>query len=331
MSESTIRLPDMPTEEVMDLASMGEGLVLKNRKTVELDTKFAANFLDYPEFVVNDEKVDRNRSDDHVIYLARAMQSGGFLWEQVNLVLCHLEGNSKPTRLNGQHTAWARLVAEEQGLDPKTRCPVQLLQYQAETVEDMRRLYASLDRGRPRSTNVVINSYLAGTEDFPDTAKPILRLLSQGLGSWLWPEAHIRKLHGGDDRAYLLLKDHHKVALAVAGFLKGAAPRDQMHLTRAPVVAAMFETFNKAPQIAYEFWRDVRDGLGINDKEDPRRTLRDWLMTNNLSKSRSNGDIKVVISEAMYRACIYRWNDYRSNKKSKNVKIDLTLQRPTAK
>ncbi len=328
---SEIRLPDMPSESIMDISSMGEGLVLKNRKTVEFDTKFAANFLDYPEFIVNDEKVDRNRSDDHVIYLARAMQSGAFLWEQVNLVLCHLEGSSKPTRLNGQHCSWARLVADEQGLDPKTRCPVQLLQYHAETIEDMRRLYASLDRGRPRSQNVVVQSYLAGTDEFPDTPKPILKLLSQGIGTWLWPQSSVRKLHGGDDRAYKLLKDHHKVALAVAGFLKGAGAREQKHLCRAPVVAAMFETFNKAPQIAYEFWKDVRDGLGLSDKEDPRRVLRDWLMINSLNHTRHNGDVKVVNAEAMYRACLYRWNDFRANKKSKNMRLDLTLDRPIAK
>lgn len=328
---SEIRLPDMPEESVMDVASMGEGLVLKNRKTVELDSKFAAQFLDYPEFIVNDEKVDRARSDAHVIYLARAMQGGSFLWEQVNLVLCDLPGNSKPTRLNGQHCSWARLVAEDQGLDPKTRCPVQLLRYEAKSIEDMRRLYASLDRGRPRNNNVVIASYLSGTDDFPDTTKPVLRLLAQGLGVWLWPDSATRKLHGGDDRAYLLLKDHHKVALAVAWFLKLVGMREQQHLTRAPVVAAMFETFSKAPQIALDFWKDVRDGLGISDKEDPRRVLRDWLMMNTLNRSRHSGDIKVVLSEAMYRAAIYKWNDFRAGKKAKNVKIDITLSRPVAK
>jgi hypothetical protein len=267
---SDIRLPDMPPEEVCDVASMGEGLTLKNRKTVNLTADFAAEFLDYPEFIVNDQKVDRAKSDSHVIYLARAMQGGSFLWEQVNFVLCDLDGNTKPTRLNGNHTSWARLVADSEGFDPKINCPIQLMRYKAETIEDMRRLYASLDRGRPRTHGVVIGSYLAGTEDFPDTSTKILRLLAQGLGVWLWPETSVRKLHGGDDRAYLLLKDHHKAALAVAAFLKGSGMREQMHLTRAPVVAAMFETFNKAPQIALEFWKDVRDGLGIQDKDDPR-------------------------------------------------------------
>src|SRR4051812_39039462 len=116
---------EMPTEQVLDISSMGEGLKLRDRRGYELTTDHAAEFLDYPEFIVNDEKVDRNRSESHVVYLARAMLGGTFLWEQVNLVLCYLEGNSKPTRLNGNHTCWARLVADEEGLDPKTRCPVQ--------------------------------------------------------------------------------------------------------------------------------------------------------------------------------------------------------------
>ncbi len=326
-----IRLPDMPTEEVMDVASMGEGLVLKNRKTVELDSKFSAQFLDYPEFIINDEKVDRNRSDSHVIYLARAMQAGTFLWEQVNLVLCSLEGSSNPIRLNGQHTCWARLVAEDEGLDPKTRCPVQLLRYEAKTTEDIRRLYASIDSGRPRSQGVKVNAYLAGTEEFQDVSKGTLRLMAQGIGVWLWPEYDIRALHGAEDRSYLLLKDHYKVASAVAAFLESAQPSEQKHFKRAPVAAAMFATFNKAPQIALEFWKNVRDGLGIQDKADPQRILRDWLMQASLAKSLYNGDLKTVSQEDMYRACIYRWNDHRAGRKSKGMRIDPSLPRPEPK
>ncbi len=326
-----IRLPDMPAEESYDVASMGEGLVLKNRKTVELDSKFAARFLDYPEFIVDDVKVDRNRSDSHVIYLARAMQAGTFLWEQVNLVLCTVAGTSNPTRLNGQHTCWARLVAEDEGLDPKTRCPVQLLSYEAETIEDMRRLYASIDSGRPRSQGVKVNAYLAGTDEFPNATKSSLRMIAQGIGIWLWESPEVRTLHGAEDRAYLLLKDHHKVAVFVSSFLDAAKPKDQKHFKRAPVVGAMFATFDKAPQIAYDFWRDVRDGLGITDKQDPKRVLRDWLMQASLAKSQYNGDLKTVTQEAMYRACIYCWNNHRANQKSKGLRIDLSLARPTAK
>ncbi len=59
--------------------------------------------------------------------------------------------------------------------------------------------------------------------------------------------------------------------------------------------------------------------------------LRDWLMMNSLNRSRHNGDIKVVLSEAMYRACIYKFNDHRAGKKSKHMRLDLSLTRPVAK
>jgi len=330
--EAAALMPDisMPQEEVYDIASLGEGLKMKHRGAFELNSKNAADFLDYPEFIIDDVKVDRNRSDNHVIYLARQMLAGTFLWEQVNLVLCNLPGQ-KPVRLNGQHTAWARLVAEDEGLDPKTRCQVQLLKYEAATIEDMRRLYASIDRGRPRSQGVVINSYIAGSEDFRDVPKDIIRRMAQGIAIWQWESVFSRNQHTGDDRAYLLLKDHHKVSLAVAHFLMGCSAKEMRHLKRAPVIGAMFATFSKAPHIAAEFWRDVRDGLQLNGKDDPRYVLRNWLMLASLSKSKYDGNVKTVLSEEMYRACIYKWNDFRADKPSRGVRIDLAVERPEPK
>lgn len=320
----------MPESEVYDIASMGEGLVLKKRETIELTVDRAAEFLDYPEFMVNDQKVDRERSDRHIITLTRAQLGGTFLWEHVNLVLCKVEGQSKPIRMNGNHTSWARLQADEEGLPKNTSCPVQLLMYHAKTMEDARRLYASLDRGRARSSGVVINSYLAGTEAFAGFKKATIRYLAQGVGVWLWESGTERTLHGSDDRAMLMLEKYHKQAIQVGTILKECQTKDSMHLRRAPVIAAMFATSQKAPQIAYDFWRDVRDGLGITDKDDPRYVLRNFLLTATLAKGVSNQDMKAVGQEYMYRSCVYKWNDHRAGKKARAIKVDLEANRPLA-
>lgn len=323
---------DMPSETVYDISSLGEGIVLRNRRTVEFTPEYAANFLEqYAEFWVNDEKVDRKLSEPHVIHLAREMLAGNFRWEQVNLVVAELEGRAY--RLNGQHTAWGRLYADEQGYAKDSRCPVQLLRYDVPSIQDARRLYASLDRGRPRGTATVVNSHLLGSEEFPGYKAQHLKLLAEGIGVWLWERATQKKLHqGGDDQAYLLLKDHHKVALTVGTIIKESKAAEFKHMKRAPVIGAMFETCNKAPAIAREFWLSVRDGIGLGDKEDPRWVLREYLKSTSLSKSTlTNGDYKIVSQEEQYRACIHAWNIYRANRRIKHIRVALGEDRPVAR
>lgn len=321
---------DFPQEEVYDIASLGEGITLTNRRTMEFDLDAAANFLNrYAEFWVNDSKVDRKLDDQHVIHLAREMLAGNFRWEHVNLVVAKVDGVEY--RLNGQHTAWARILADEEGLDKKTRTPVQLMRYECATIQDARRLYASLDRGKGRGQNTVVQSHLLGSEEFAGFRAGQLNMLSQGLAAWLWPSKTKRELHKGDDRAYLLLKDHYRLAQAVGGLIKQSKAADFKHMKRAPVVAAMFETFNKAPQVAYDFWMSVRDGIGIGDKEDPRWVLREWLKNTSLGKSVTIGDLKVVTQEETYRACIHAWNAHRTNKRLKHLRVSVTEDRPNAR
>lgn len=324
------KLPiEMPEDDVLDIASLGEEIVLRNRRTLEFTPEYAASFLEYAEFWVNDQKVDRALKEPHVIHLAREMLAGNFRWEQVNLVLAELDGNVY--RLNGQHTAWARLYADEQGLNKKTRCPVQLLKYDVATIQDARRLYASLDRGLGRGHGVVVTSHLLGAEEFPGYKAQHLKMLAAGLGTWLWESEKQRELHGGDDRAYLLLKDHHKTALRVGQLIKESKAAEFRHMKRAPVIGAMFETCSKAPEIAYTFWRDIRDGLGITEKTDPRYVLRNWLLSTSLAKSRVSGDQKVVSQEETYRACVHAWNAYRAGRHIKHIRVVMSEERPVAR
>lgn len=322
---------EMPDEEMYAVSELGEGLALDNRRTVEMTVDFALDFLDrYAEFSIGDEKIDRNLKNEHVVHLCREMLSGNFRWEQVNLVVCQLDG--RWYRMNGQHTAWAVIYADDQGLDKKVRRPVQIMRYTAQTIADARRLYASLDRGLARGNAVVVKSHLLGTDKFPGYKSAHLAMLAQGLGCWLWESQTKRSLHGGDDRSYLLLTDHHRTALCVGTLLKESKAADIRHMKRAPVIGAMFETASKAPQISLDFWRIIRDGIGIADKEDPRLVLRNYLMSTSLAKSQvTNGDYKIVSQEEQYRACVYAWNAFRTDRKMKRIQVDLSLERPSAR
>jgi hypothetical protein len=193
----------------------------------------------------------------------------------------------------------------------------------------MRKLYASLDRGKARNQSNVVVSWLAGTDEFPGYSKQLLKLLAQGVGVWQWESKHSRKLHQGDERSAMLLTTQNKLALMVGSLLKEAKPSESRHILRAPVVGAMFATFNKAQKDSIEFWQVVRDGLGVGSKSDPRHTLRNWLMTAGLAKSvAANGDNKIVTQEEMYRGCLGAWNAHRAGRDLKQIRLSMTDPRP---
>jgi hypothetical protein len=303
---------ELPQDEVYDISSLGEGIRTTGSRTVELTKEFAEGFLEHAEFLG-----ERQLMEGHVIFLARQMEAGSFRWEQVCLILAELEGRTY--RINGQHTCWARIHAD---LAKDVRTPVKLLKYVVATDHDLRQLYATTDRGKARTRGNVIVSYLSGTEEFPEFNKSILKALASGMSYWKWgpsENANRRNVHTADDTAYLLLTENHKVATQVGNLIKLSKPGEFKHLRRAPVIGAMFATFNKAPTIAHDFWVVIRDGIGVAGKDDPRYTLRQYLLAANLSTHSGDSD-KLVNSEEMYRACLTCWNRFRANSPLKVIK-----------
>ena len=334
-AKSSVELPpsgiETSDEEIYSIGELGEGGAnLKSRKTVELTPEFAYDFLNHSELSAGDEKIDRNKGDSWIRHLSREMLSGNFLWEDVLLKTCNFEGHTY--RINGQHTAWARILAAEEGLPADTRCPVVWFKYEAKSMADMRQLYAQSDGGKPRSRAVQIVAYTCGTDEFPDYTKKTLKLLAQGLGIWKWPDETLRSEHTASDVAYLMLKEHHKLAVSVGKLLNESTAKEIRHLARAATVGAMYATYEKAPQIAYDFWASVRDGVGLDSKDDPRLTLRTYLLTTGLQKSHVAGnDNKTVTQDEMYRSCITCWNAHRAGRHLKQIRVSLSEERPEAR
>lgn len=308
-------LEDAP--EPMQIASLGEGLKMMKRSAIELNHDFATWLLELPEF-----DPDRPLDNGHVVQLKQAMDRGTFLPEQVLIVTCTL--NNVEYRMNGQHTSWARLE-----MPAGYRCPVQHLRYKAETENDMRRLYASIDRMKPRTTGNVIVSYLYGTPEWEGTSKAVLRKLSEGLAFWKWEGGHARQMHDADDRAMLLMTDNYDLARKVGAFLDSSSGSSSRHVHRRPVVAAMFATFSKAAAPSIEFWSAVRDGIGFAEKQDPRLVLRNGLVSSAIGLGRGVSDEKKsVCSEEMYRWCAQSWNAWRNKQSLKILKAMLGADRP---
>lgn len=286
-------------DETIPVASLGSGLKVVARENKELTHSLATELLELEIF-----GPDRPLDDAHVARLQKAMERGTFRPELVQIMVCSLNG--KNYRINGQHTCWARLYT-----DKSYRCPVQLIRYKASSENDMRMLYASVDRGKPRSKSNVINAYLFGHGAFAGFSKTIIKQMSEGFSFWMW--GNNSPQHDGDEISYLLETDYHGLAMKVGKFLDGCQVKTARHLRRSPVYAAFFATFDKSESDAIEFWEAVRDGANLSI-DDPRLKLRNHLQGHAVNAGRGGGSYKNnVCADDMFGWCIQAWNAFRTN------------------
>lgn len=308
-----------PADEVLCVTDLGKGLQLKASRKIDFNKKRALWLLEEVEEFLG----DRRLRQAHVDYLVKTMQRGTFHPEWVHLIVCDYKG--KTWRMNGQHTAWARLEMPDDW-----PCAVMLQEYIAKSEQDMRILYSSIDRSAARTKANVIHSYLKGTNGFADIPAWIMKVLTPGFSVWQWQKTNQRRQHDGDDIAYLLQTDFYELAMRVGGFLKRMGNKECGHVKRAPVVGAMFATFQKAPRIAHDFWAPVILGTGIDSTSDPRMKLRNSLQAVSMSSGSRTGK-RYVSQEAMFRMCIFAWNAFREDKPMQLLKTSDVGNRPKLK
>lgn len=334
-------VPD-PTSNA-PVCDLGNGLLLVIDVKRELTHAKASWLLQLPELRIGDASLDRPLRDDHVTRLLRHAQRGTFHpeWGQVITCICDEKVGDNPPgteyRMDGQHRAWMRLYMPEDW-----KYNTRWLKYHAKSLEDLRLLYASIDRGAPRTPSNVINAHLAGTDQFEGCHTWLIRLLAGAMHVWLWEDIHVRKQHDADEVAYLMQTDHADIVNAVKDYLLGC-PKGTMFektIRRVPVVAAMYETFRVTGVDHRLFWDCVRDGLGeeVKGLKDPRIKLHNGLResvvgqgsdTGRTNKRDGNGRTTIVPSEGMYRWCVNCWNLWRKGETISQLKMPET--RPMAK
>jgi hypothetical protein len=309
----------VPTD-VIDVASLGEGLVVVRNTKVAFDNDLAQKVLS-----LKDCPWERGLRNNHVSFLISEMKKGTFLTELANLAVCVCdEDNGEEYRINGQHTCWARLEVPESEFPAK---PITVLKYRATTRDDMRRLYASFDRGAPRTKSNIIEAYLEGTEQFSGAGRSVVKLVASGLTIWLWETKTERDQHTADDVAFLMQKDHAEVVNLVVGFCE-LDPKIAgiKWMRRASIAAAMLETFSKAKKPSEEFWHAIKVGVGFQSQSDPRLRLRNALTTSSVYAVQDK-DKKKTDQESIYRWCIVAWNAWRAGEEIKVLRASKKRQR----
>ena len=310
-------------KEVYDILTLGEGVKLKGKREITFTKKEALRILEE----VEEFPGDRSLKQSHVDELVKAMIRETFQWPLVDIITCTCDG--KLYRMNGQHTAWARLELDE-SYDSVAK--VTLLEYEAKTIEDVRILYSSIDRGSPRTKNNVIHSYLAGKPEFQEIKGRVMAAIPSGFALWFWPTKNERRQYDGDEIALLLQTQFLDLTLTVGKFLGKFNHKDCKHIYRGPVIAAMFATFQKAPQIAAKFWEPIGDGVGFDNRNDPRLKLRTFLMEVSVGMGAGAlSDKKKVSQEYMLRCCLVAWRAHRENRTLQLLKATEKGKRPSVK
>jgi hypothetical protein len=301
-----------PEEPAYQVSPLNKGVKLDSRTQGDLGHQQAVNFLNLPKFAG-----ERRFRERWLRELLAEYNQGTFRPESTQIITCAVsQGRGKRAatfRMNGQHTAWMVLNLCKDDPDFALQ-GIEYLHYEAANDAAMRSLYATIDSGAPRTQGNRLVSMLAGRPEFEDIPKDILRRLGEGLSFWLWPTR--RSGDNAKTRASAMTGDYLETTQLVGQFLFEDQRNQAKHLLRAPVIGAMFATFNKAPGngkwSARKFWESVRSGASL-EVEDPRMRLFRELLATSLVDRGSAGK-KRYSREQLYIVCLYAWNAWREKR-----------------
>ena len=304
LAPTTALFTGEPLAEVLDVTSLGKGIVLTAARKRQFNHSLAKEYLE-----MNAVEWERNLRNPHVEFIIGEMRRGTFRAELASLASAQCNEDRKRYRINGQHTCWAVTEIPEKELPEMS---IMTLDYQVKTVQDMRILYAAFDRGAPRTRQNILASYLFGLPQFTGISRNIVTGVITGMGLWLYESVEERRRHPPDELAFLAQRDHADLVNRVMAFCeKDPSVKNIDWMRRAGVYAAMLATFSAVHQPSVDFWTPIKTGTGFTDEDDARLRLRTTLMTSTLnSKAKATGH--KTDSEELYRMCITAWNTWRA-------------------
>ncbi len=212
----------------------------------------------------------------------------------------------KTYRVNGKHTS--TLMCE---LNGEIKSLAVLLQrYECDTLDEVARLYSTFDtRSSARTTGDINCIFAATVSSYDALPKKIVDVAVTGISLGIWG-LDGSKDHSPEDRAALLLSNEQFVLwLNDVCHSPDQSEGNPRLLRRAPVVMAMFRTWEKDKKAANDFWTLVKNASG------PKHTTPDRKLNSYLLQVSLNGSSTVASGGAsrrqVYVKCIHAWNAWR--------------------
>lgn len=249
---------------------------------------------------------DRPISERRLNVYRKILADGGF--RPVAWAKCHCKETGTTYRINGKHTSI--LLSS---LSPIPEFYATIEEYEADTLEDVAKLYATFDSQSQLRTATDIYQSFAGSS-------PELREIPRAIVNVSAPAISFARIQ---DKAYILtpaergeaMLDQVEFIVWADGMIR-SAPSGMAMLKRVPVVAAMLLTWEKDARDATAFWAAVRDETG-DSPDCPDRKLGRWLSMMDVSRSHGKNKKKGRDADAreFFVKCLRSWNAWRKDQK----------------
>lgn len=272
-------------------------------ETVKFTRDYAAGFLKLKTF-----EGERPVRETNIQTLYDEYKMGRFLWQNVTLAAAQLNGDTY--RINGQHTSWMRLNVDD-SIGPKVRVMV----YKVKTPEQLRALYASFDRGAPRTPGHLGRVLLIGTKAGEGIPQSYLNHLIGGYRLFAGsPSTRVQRISISELVATIEKK--HAQLFNDVGMLYAENYEHGTWVRRSAVLGAMLTTVDKCGiDIGRRFWEPVLSAIGLDSKKDVR-----WQIRRFIEQHRMNGSTKGISQEQLYSTILVAWNSWRTNETVKMIK-----------
>jgi hypothetical protein len=249
---------------------------------------------------------DRPLRDNRVEALKKAVIGKQFRTCEWASAYC--KATKKVYRVNGKHTS--TLMSELNG-ETKSLSVIEE-HYHCDTLDDVAALYATFDtRNSARSTGDINAIFAGACPELADVDKVTINSCVSGMATAIWGDTTSKWNITPETRAGLLAPNASFV-LWINEMCHGVRGQERSIIRRSPVIAAIFQTYQKDKKAAAEFWLLVRDGSG--DKHtSPDRKLNKFLLTSRLGLiNRKNSPTHNTVGYREMRVkCLHAWNAWR--------------------
>lgn len=280
--------------------------IIEGPKTVKVTTQMAREFADLPH-ISRERNFSQARYDKH----RKNLEQGRLRPPEWATAVCKEDGIEY--RVNGQHTS--RMLAEappEMVKDVK----VTITRFECPTLEDVAILWSTFDpKISVRGARDIYSAFAGMAPELNRIHSGLINAIAAGFGV----SQEINKGSSSSNR--LGPTERGEKLLQETDFVKWSASilvgDDGTHMRRAPVAAAMYDTWKKSQADARKFWRLVRTGEG-KKPTDPDRLLQKFLLTVSIRIDQAPSRAKTAGQREVYARCITAWNAWR-----KGVSTDL--------
>ena len=207
-------------------------------------------------------------------------------------------------RINGQHSS--HVLSKLDG-DMPEGLMVNLSRYKVDDERDEILLFRKFDpKYSLRSKGDIAGAYQMMEVDLREVPRAAAKTAAEGIAWYLNRKVGVPVPKGDEVYDLFHQAEYGPFIVWMGNVLTMKTPE----LKKAPVVGAIFATWEKDPEAAREFWHAVsRGGEEFSDKA-PTTTLDRWLQETKTPKRRKSP----ITDTQLYQGCVFAWNAQRNGK-----------------